>query len=64
MRDEIDIDKGEGDTPAMNIKGRKAKADRSSPAPGHRGWDAPMEEAPESLEAAVRAAPPEASDQT
>jgi hypothetical protein len=50
---DIDIDKGEGDTPAVNLPGPKADDDRAV-TPGNLGWDEPSEDGPETLEGAVR----------
>jgi hypothetical protein len=52
-RPDLDIDKGEGDTPAVNLPGPKADDDRSV-TPGNLGWDEPSEDGPETLEGAVR----------
>lgn len=54
-RPDIDIDRGEGATPAMNPPGAKADDDRAV-TPGNLGWDEPSDEEPEMLEGAVRRA--------
>jgi hypothetical protein len=54
-RPDIDIDKGEGDTPAVNLPGSKADDDRTV-TPGNLGWDEPSQDAAETLEGAVRRA--------
>lgn len=59
----MSIDKGAGHVPAMNREGPEAERDTELPPPGHRGWDAPADEAPQTLEGAVRrgeAEPPDA----
>jgi len=53
----VALDKGEGETPAMNRPGPRADEDRELSAPGNRGWDEPASEAPETIEGAVRADP-------
>jgi hypothetical protein len=52
-RHDVDIDRGEGDTPAMNPPGPKADDDRAL-TPGNLGWDEPSAEEDEALEGAVR----------
>jgi hypothetical protein len=52
-RPDIDIERGEGATPAMNRPGPKADDDRAV-TPGNLGWDEPSDEEPEGLEGAVR----------
>jgi hypothetical protein len=54
-RPDIDIDKGEGDTPAVNRRGPKADDDRRV-IPGNLGWDEPSDDGAETLEGAVRRA--------
>ena len=54
-RPDLDIERGEGDTPAMNRPGPKADDDRVV-TPGNLGWDEPSDEQPESLEGGVRRA--------
>jgi hypothetical protein len=50
---DVDIDKGEGATPAMNRPGPEADDDRAV-TPGNLGWDTPSDEEPESIGGAVR----------
>jgi hypothetical protein len=54
-RPDVDIDKGEGDTPAVNLPGPKAGDDRAV-TPGNLGWDEPSENGAETLEGGVRRA--------
>jgi hypothetical protein len=54
-RADLDIDRGEGDTPAVNFPGPKADDDRAI-TPGNRGWDEPAAEQAETLDGAVRRA--------
>jgi hypothetical protein len=54
-RPALDIDRGEGDVPAMNRPGPRAADDREV-IPGNLGWDEPSDEEPQALEGAVRRA--------
>jgi hypothetical protein len=54
-RPDIDIERGDGATPAMNLPGPKAADDRAV-TPGNLGWDEPHEGEPQALEGAVRRA--------
>lgn len=51
----VDIDRGEGATPAMNRPGPEAGRDIDI-IPGNRGRDAPADEEPQGLAGAVRMA--------
>jgi hypothetical protein len=52
-RPAVDIDRGQGATPAMNRPGPRADDDRAV-TPGNLGWDEPSDEEPEGLEGSVR----------
>jgi len=54
----VHLDKGDGDTPAMNRPEPRADGDRDLPPPGKREWGEPASEAPETIEGAVRTAGP------
>jgi hypothetical protein len=54
-RPDIDIERGEGATPAVNLPGPKADSDREV-TPGNLGWDEPSTDEDQTLEGAVRRA--------
>jgi hypothetical protein len=54
-RPRVDIDRGAGDTPAMNPPGPQADDDRAV-TPGNLGWDEPSTELDQTLEGGVRRA--------
>ena len=54
-RPAVNIDKGEGDTPAVNKGGPEQDRDKEI-VPGNLGWDTPSSDEPENLAGAVRMA--------